>query len=663
MKTILQYTGILLTLLSGSAFGQWNSDPAAPIAVCTETGIQKGVQSFADGSGGIYTFWLDARTGNNQWDVYGQHYNEQGVPQWESGGKEIINNDGQINIFRILSVANGQFLIGWSVQYSAINTGNGVFVQRLNVNGDFVWSTTLKLRGDSNYTNGISNIAFVESAGIYYLASQATVIGGANVLRISKFDGDGDLLWPYGGTVPTSMTGFGGFGISSDNNGGLYVYHNNGNGSGAGMKCMLVAGESDLVNQWTAWTSVIAGSQGLNYQYSGIGDNTGITFVWQGSGPEGTSTNLYARRLLAANGSLGWNATTKLICVADGNQHNFYWKKSGSNYYITWADSRPGVVGNSAIYAQKFTTNGVILWEENGVEVADLNTYIPNPEFDLDENNTMCIAHKASPGFMAQKVTTDGDLVWDPAGVIALTNIFAPFYSDFNVVYTDGKFLVVSARSVPSGGADNIYISKVTLPAVQVTETVTACNEYTAYGQTFDQSDTYVIDLQDTVVTLQLTIVQNIAEISLDGNTLVSLYDGDFRWIDCNTEEFIDEATGPTYVVTESGSYSLEITNGDCVSVSDCVEVLVTTIEEKEAAGFLLYPNPGSEFFILEFHGTENPISLQVIDIAGRIVHSEKLKTSEKNHSVDLSSEAKGTYFMRIEFDNGQFGAKKWIKL
>ncbi len=663
MKTFIRNTGILIAVFSGSVFGQWNSDPGAPIVVCAATGIQKGVQSFADGSGGIYTFWLDARSGHNQWDVYGQHYDATGMAQWDENGKEIVNYEGRVNSFHVTHLGNGEYMMAWSIQHSPTLSDNGVYVQKFDADGEPVWVSDVKVRGDSNASNSLSRVILAASADVYYIASQSSVIGGAYNLKICKLDNDGNLLWPYGGTTPPSMTSFGGFGASSDQNGGLYVYHNTGNGAGAGLKCMLVAGTTDLVNQWSTWTTVTSGTQGLNYQYHGIGDASGITFVWQGGGPGGSGTNLYARRLMATNGSLGWNETTKFICVADGNQSYFYWRKSGSNYFITWADGRPGVVGNYAIYAQKFTTNGVILWEENGVQVANLNSYIPYPEFDLDENNTMCIAHKASTGFMTQKVTTDGTLVWGPTGVMALTNAYAPFYEDYNMVYTGEEFLVVGARSATGGGADNIYISKVTLPAVQVTETVSACNEYTAYGQTFTQSNTYIIDLQDTVVTLVLTVVQNIAETEQDGNTLVSVYDGNFRWMDCNTGEFIEGAVGPTFTVTESGSYALEITNGDCISLSECVEVIVVSTNDKENSYIRLFPNPGKDYLNLEFQGSKKPLALHVMDVSGRIVYAESLRNSETYHAVDLSMESKGTYFIRIEFDNGFFTTAKWIKL
>src|SRR5690606_31392950 len=127
----------------------------------------------------------------------------------------------------------------------------------------------------------------------------------------------------------------GGHGITSDHSGGFYIYYSSGNGSGASLRCMRMGGEVPT-NLWDAWATITSGTSGLSYQFSGIGDPDGITFIWQGYGPDGTNTNLYSRRLVGTTGILGWNETTKLICVADGEQKNFYWKKSGNNYFVTW---------------------------------------------------------------------------------------------------------------------------------------------------------------------------------------------------------------------------------------------------------------------------------------------------------------------------------------
>ena len=121
------------------------------------------------------------------------------------------------------------------------------------------------------------------------------------------------------------------------------------------MYCLKLSMTGDTI--WGP-VNVLSGTSGLNYQFAGFSDESGITFVWQGNGDGGSSTNLYARRL-DPDGTFAWGGSTTTICAADGEQGRFDCKKSGDNYYITWSDGRPGTEpGNYDIYAQKFDING-----------------------------------------------------------------------------------------------------------------------------------------------------------------------------------------------------------------------------------------------------------------------------------------------------------------
>jgi len=624
---------------------QWTIDPNNPTIVCGATGEQSKVQSTADGNGGIYIFWYDERTGNNAWDVYGQHYNEDGIAQWEPDGREIINYEGHVATFTFLLENDGTFLFSFAINSSNETSNNGVYVRRIDAEGASVWEDDVKLFDATSYPNSLGSARIVKSLNYYYVTMHGTVIGGSYAWKAIKIDGDGNLLWPYNGSTPSGMTGFGSYGISSDNNGGFYLFHSTGNGLGASMRCMLIGGESNLQNLWPAWNVVTAGSNGLGGQYSGIGDASGITIVWVGGGSEGTGNNIYARRVNSSNGLLGWNETTKLICVADGEQKNFYWQKSGSNYYITWADGRPGVVGNSAVYAQKFTTNGIILWADNGVEVANLNTYIPNPEFDLDENNTMCVTHKAGSGFVAHKVLDNGTVVWGPAGVITLSNTYAPFYEDFNVVYSENKFIVVGSNQA------TVFMNKIHPAPVQLSESATACNTYTTHGETFDMSGIYTIEYHpDTILTLNLTIIHNESEVELDETTLTAINDGDFQWYNCDTNMPIEGEDGPIFTATESGNYALQLTNGECVDMSGCIEVTIVSVEDTHSESYIsIYPNPSAGVFRLE--SKQNHSEIIIYNSIGEMVLTKKMGPS--NSIINLSEHAKGIYHYQI-FDESK---------
>jgi hypothetical protein len=662
MKTILLITCLFLFAFSNTP-AQFTIDPANPMIVCDATGNQSDVQSIADGEGGIYIFWYDARTGNNQWDVYGQHYDANGTALWEEDGRELINYEGRINLFSFVRLEDDDFLISFTVNFSTVTTDNGVYVRKIDSDGYEVWDGDVKVFDPTSYPNSMGSAHIVKSADYYYISTSGSVIGGSNTCRINKIDADGNLLWPFNGSNITGMNSFGSYNISSDQSGGLYVYASTGNGSGASLRCMRVLGIDNLSTAWPAWVNVTSGTQGLNYQFSGIGDSQGITFVWEGSSTDGTGGNLYSRRLLASTGLLDWNEATKTICGANGGQGKFYWKKSGNNYHIVWADGRPGVVGNSAIYAQKFTANGIILWQENGVEVANLNTYIPYAEFDLDENNTMCVTHKAGPGFVAHKVSADGVVTWGPAGVTTLSNTYAPFYEDYNVVYSQNKFLVVGSKSAPGGGADNIYMNRIHPAVVQETQSVTACNEYTIHGETYVETGVYTIDYDpDTTLTLTLTIINNVADFDVDGLTLTAVNDGSFQWYRCDLKSPIEGATGPIYTVTESGLYALQLTNGECVDLSECVEIIITSVDEHQLSeSITVYPNPASNMLHIDLSKlNEQPESIALYNVFGQMIWQEK-NISNQRISIPVEMLANGSYILQITCEDFSI-RKQWVK-
>jgi hypothetical protein len=667
MKNFTLTAAIFLFLIPTLLHAQWTGDPDAPITVSAESFLQSGVRSFEDGAGGIFIFWFDSRTGNSQWDIYGQHYNSDGVAQWEEGGREIVNYEGRVYAYNVLPADANSIMIIWSISHSTVAAENGVYARRMDANAEPLWNSDLKLRNDSSYPNSLSTLATQKVGDNFIVGSGATVIGGSNQMRLMQFDMQGNLIWPFDGVLVSGMGGYGSFSITAAGDDGVYVYKSTGNSLGAGITCMLVSAGNEAINLWPAWTSVLAGTAGLNGGYTAIGDEDGMTLVWLGGGPDpSTGVNLYARRVLASNGSLGWNGDTKVICDASGNQSVFSLVKKGNMYYAAWSDGRPGVVGNYAIYANKFNINGVVLWAANGVEVANLNTYIPHTKVAIDDEDNLCITHKAGPGFMAQKLNPQGERLWPVDGVFALTNAFAPFYGDYNLVHSDGKFLVVSSKSVPSGGADNIYLNNIVLPPVEITEDVTACNEYSAYGELFTQSDSYTINLEDTIITLNLTIIENVAIIEQDGDLLYSLYDGDFVWIDCATGEPIEGETNALFTPLASGSYALQVSNGDCVSMSECFEYTLggttsTDNAENNLAFFNMYPNPGTAVLNIETNSDQSKVmGIAMYDTSGRRVLAQAAcaHSACEVNTVDLCS---GIYLVEVRTEEG-IARNRWVK-
>ena len=90
------------------------------------------------------------------------------------------------------------------------------------------------------------------------------------------------------------------------------------------------------------------------------------------------------------------------------------------------------------------------------------------------------------------------------------------------------------------------------------------------------------------------------------------------------------------------------IENSNSVS-SSCI--LSTTIDEEtlgEEAVFV-YPNPTKEFINVEFSGlSDENISIEIIDVFGKVVQKENRKNENEMFSLNISSLAAGYYLLKI---------------
>jgi hypothetical protein len=441
------------------AYSQWSTDPENPGIVCDYAGFQSKPQAFADDDGGVFVFWLDNRLNkSNASQVYGQHYDANGYALWEEDGRLIIEHPEMISWFNASRIYNGEIIIGW------VTLTDSLRIQRLDEDGSKIWANELIVANASstpNYILGIYGYHIIHDNSGYCISIGTVYFGGSSGNRITRFTSDGVLTGWYDGEPEGTQYNYGSSGLQSayDAADNIYIYYSSANGAGAELMCLKVNTAGDTI--WGP-VNVLAGTSGLAYQFSGISDANGITFVWQGNGNVGSATNLYSRRL-NTDGDYAWSGPTIPICAIDGLQENFFWKKSGDNYYITWADSRPGTIpGNYDIYVQKFDINGTVYWTENGVPVISLNTYIPYPKFNFLEDNSMIVCHQSNTvGFVAQKVLDDGTVDWDEDGSLICTSIYNPFYDEHVEVHSGNKVISVWAKSNPGGGSDNIYISRI----------------------------------------------------------------------------------------------------------------------------------------------------------------------------------------------------------
>ncbi len=122
-------------------------------AICTTTEQQGTPELCSDGAGGAIIVWVDAR-GPGVFDIYGQHINSAGVPQWTTNGIPIVNASQKEWIPKICSDGAGGAVVAWWDERERISTEfHDIYAQRVTAAGQLLWGAngTVIANGTSLY--------------------------------------------------------------------------------------------------------------------------------------------------------------------------------------------------------------------------------------------------------------------------------------------------------------------------------------------------------------------------------------------------------------------------------------------------------------------------------------------------------------------------------
>jgi len=208
-----------------------------------------------------------------------------------------------------------------------------------------------------------------------------------------------------------------------------------------------------------------------------------------------------------------------------------------------------------------------------------------------------------------------------------------------------------------SEGCDSLVTLNLTLVDTlsYSTDVQVACNEFTWIdGNTYtENNDTatfvYTNGECDSIVTLDLTINQVDIEVLLTGNdTLTAAANGmSYQWLDCNNNFApINGEVNQVFVASVEGAYAVEITQNDCVVISDCVDVMLTDIDELDLFTTVnIYPNPTEGAVEIDFGNLSNP-NVEVYSSIGKLLFEHKTIVGRKlNFQLN---EASGVYFVKV---------------
>jgi len=209
---------------------------------------------------------------------------------------------------------------------------------------------------------------------------------------------------------------------------------------------------------------------------------------------------------------------------------------------------------------------------------------------------------------------------------------------NFEIASNNPQLIPVSNVSITNSGST--YTLNYTSNNNQTgaaTITVTAND---GYGGTVDfPLSVNVIAPPNTEVTL------NVATLASQENAALS-----YQWMDCSTNSPIAGATNQSYTPTSNGSYAVTITTAACSDTSACIAVATLgLIEPASQSNISIAPNPASDFITIS---QNNPAitEIEIYNVLGKLIY--KTNIHQRQTIVDLSSEAKGFYFIKATEEN-----------
>jgi uncharacterized protein YjdB len=143
--------------------------------------------------------------------------------------------------------------------------------------------------------------------------------------------------------------------------------------------------------------------------------------------------------------------------------------------------------------------------------------------------------------------------------------------------------------------------------------------------------------------------------------TLTSSSDTGNQWFRNNVA--IVGATNKTLTVTESGSYTVQVTSNGCAGpVSNAVDIVVTGIENHIISGQgRVYPNPAREVIQVDWSDFESgaEINVRIYDQVGRSIITKVMTTSD--NQLDVRSLNGGSYIFMAR-QNEKLMIQRFIK-
>jgi hypothetical protein len=664
--------------VTGSFQSAADFDPGAGIFSLTSNGIID-----------VFITKLDA-SGNFLWAK------SMGGTDYDSG--KTIDVDGLGNVYTTGYFKNTVDFNPGAGIYNLTQGGNSAsFIQKLDLNGNFVWVKKLQGTG-SAYINSVDIDALGNIHAVGYfdgtvdfdlggLVHNITSNGYGDIF-ISKWDNNGDFVWSksMGGSLDQDEANS----VDVDAVGNVYTtgfYVGTVDfDPGVGVSNLLGIGTQDVfVSKLDAsgnfvWAKSMGGTD-YDVGNSVVSDASGNVYTtgyFRGSAdfnPGVGVTNLISGgfddvfvQKLDNNGDFVWaNAITGTginngISIAVDDLNNLY----TAGYFRNTADFDPEI-GISNI-----TSNGnfdVFIQKLKQCETIGSDTQVACNTYTWIDGITYTASNSSATHIMTNVEGCDSIVTLNLTINNSNTAIDVQA-ACVSYTWIDGNTYTTTNSSAThtltnSVGCDSVVTLNLTINTNTGTDIQTACDTYVWIdGNTYTSSNSSATHTLtntlgcDSVVTLNLTINNVDVGTDLTGTTISANNSSatNYQWITCLDSSFVVGETSADFTATANGDYAVIITEGSCTDTSACVTVLTVGINEESMQNVRVYPNPATSQITIS--NVVSPIlTIKIIDISGKTIK----RINHDSNTINVSDLTKGIYFLQVQTEQSVIN-KKFIK-
>ncbi len=121
---------------------------------------------------------------------------------------------------------------------------------------------------------------------------------------------------------------------------------------------------------------------------------------------------------------------------------------------------------------------------------------------------------------------------------------------------------------------------------------------------------------------------------------------GTYQWYNCDTNSEILGETNQIFIPSTSGNYAVEVSNGTCTEMSNCISFSVLSTEEFLKDEISLFPNPVISKLKIE-NFTETELNITINDILGKVV--DKQNSQKRYIEIEFDNVPSGVYFVTLK--------------